>query len=237
MTTIRFHTEEKWVDAIPKPEKANKFFPKWFKKIKSHIEDNPSKGTVKRCVPFIDALSLGYIIPMWSDCWIHVDGDQINFEFPEHYPFGESLGSHSYEQIKDYNLSNTAFGKMPFKWMNPWIIETDLGYSCLFTSPLNHLENRFKILDGVVDTESYYNNINFPFIWTEGNGSYFIEKGMPLVQVIPFKRDNYTASVGSIDVLKNTNTIASLNSNIKDGYRKEFSKTWEKKRGEDEELS
>ena len=61
------------------------------------------------------------------------------------------------------------------------------------------MEKRFKVLDGVVDTDTYYNNINFPFIWTGGSGEFVIPKGTPLVQVIPFRRESSEFSVGAID--------------------------------------
>lgn len=41
----------------------------------------------------------------------------------------------------------------------------------------------------MVDTDRYHSLINFPFIVTGPDGLYTLEKGMPLVQVVPFRRD------------------------------------------------
>ena len=119
------------------------------------------------------------------------------------------------------------------KFINPWLIETEEGYSCLFTSPLNHLERRIKILDGVVDTDTYYNNINFPFLWTGGDGEFFIPKGTPLVQVISFKREEYSLQIETVDNDKRANAQAKLGTHLRHAYRSEF---WSKRKdGEQEE--
>ncbi len=41
----------------------------------------------------------------------------------------------------------------------------------------------------MVDTDSYQSLIHFPFVATAPDGVHVIEKGTPIVQVIPFKRD------------------------------------------------
>ena len=42
----------------------------------------------------------------------------------------------------------------------------------------------------MVDTDQYLSPIHFPFFATAEDGLYVIEKGTPLVQVIPFRRDD-----------------------------------------------
>lgn len=54
---------------------------------------------------------------------------------------------------------------LPFhKIKNPWTIITPPGYSCLFVSPLNNSDDRFTILPGIVDTDKYTLEVNFPFV-------------------------------------------------------------------------
>ena len=78
------------------------------------------------------------------------------------------------------------------KILNTWKIKTPKGYSCLFVPPLNNSDDRFSIIPGIVDTDTFPNEINFPIII---NGDKYpildttIKKGTPYVQVIPFKRD------------------------------------------------
>lgn len=219
---IRFLCDEQMLGVIPNPVSAIKAAPEYFKQIKPQVDHNPQNSTVKRCVPFLDALSSGFIIPLWCDVYVFAKQGNLEIHFPENFPLGQSLGSHSELQIARHPLSNRAYGKQPMKWINPWLVETEPGVSCLFTSPLNHLETRFKILDGVVDTDNYYNNVNFPFLWTGGDGEFFLPKGTPLVQVIPFRRESLEINVSAVDTLKRSKVVSVLGTKLKNGYRDEF---------------
>lgn len=183
-------------------------------------------GTVKRCVPFLDALTHGYIIPLWSDVYVRAYNGDLTIEFPESLPMDSSLSPHGYAQVKDHPLSNEPYGNIPVKWHNPWGVETPKGWSCLFTAPFNHLETRFKILDGIVDTDTYYNQVNFPFIWTGGEGEFFIPRGTPLVQVIPFKRTETDCDVVVQDRRKHAKVNAQTGTLMRNIYRNLF---WHKK--------
>ena len=91
------------------------------------------------------------------------------------------------------------------KIVNPWFIKTPPGYSCLFVPPLNNTDDRFSIIPGVVDTDVYNLTINFPIII---NGDKYktldtvFKKGIPYVQIIPFKRENWKMSVKPISTGK-----------------------------------
>ena len=58
--------EDKGVIAEPVPAKA--CLPEWFRRIpavdKDHLTPSNNGLTVKRCMPFLDALSVGWIIPL-----------------------------------------------------------------------------------------------------------------------------------------------------------------------------
>jgi hypothetical protein len=69
-------------------------------------------------------------------------------------------------------------------------VATPKGWSCLFVPPLNRPNPLFEVLSGVVDTDTYQSLIHFPFIPTGPDGVHVIEKGTPLVQVIPFSRED-----------------------------------------------
>ena len=82
----------------------------------------------------------------------------------------------------------------PRKVHNYWTIRTAPGWSCLFTAPLNRAHPAIEIIARVVNTDRYASLISFPLIVTGPDGLYPLEKGMPLVQVIPFRRDAAFAS-------------------------------------------
>ena len=224
--TIEFFASQTHIDAFPHPRPASKFIPDYFKSLKPQFDPHPKSGTVKRCVPFLDALTHGYIIPLWSDVYIRATNGELTIEFPDGLPMESSLSPHGYEQIKNHPLSNEPYGNIPVKWHNPWGVKTPKGWSCLFTSPLNHLETRFKILDGVVDTDSYYNQVNFPFIWTGGDGEFFLPQGTSIAQVIPFKRTETKCVIVQQDDKKQASINAKINTAMRNGYRRFF---WHKR--------
>ena len=86
------------------------------------------------------------------------------------------------------------------KILNPWVIKTPPGYSCLFVPLLNNADDRFEIISGIVDTDKWNLEVNFPFVI---NGDKYetltttIKRGTPYVQVIPFKRDDWEMKFGT----------------------------------------
>ena len=54
-----------------------------------------------------------------------------------------------------------------------------------------HRESLFTILEGIVDTDKYWNPVFFPFVMKDKTWEGRIPKGTPMCQVIPFKRDEW----------------------------------------------
>jgi hypothetical protein len=54
---------------------------------------------------------------------------------------------------------------------------------------MNRPNGLFEIVSGIVDTDTYRSPIHFPFFATGPDGLHVIEKGSPIVQVIPFRRN------------------------------------------------
>jgi hypothetical protein len=232
LTFVRFTHDKNLEGVFPSPVPAIKKAPDFYKAIRPQHGSHPDTSTVKRCVPYMDALSAGFVIPLWADLYVAANNGDISFSFPRNFPMALSMDQHGYTQFPDHPLSNRPYGKNLLKFINPWVVETAPGYSCLFTAPLNHLETKFKILDGAVDTDNYYSNVHIPFLWTGGDGEFFIPKGTPLVQIIPYRRETFTLEVDVTNFDRRTNIRSLLGTHIKDGYRKEF---WSKAKTLDDE--
>tara|TARA_R110000787_G_scaffold150281_1_gene264166 strand:- start:2724 stop:3464 length:741 start_codon:yes stop_codon:yes gene_type:complete len=240
--TIDFIAHEDYVDLkedYPTPIKLN--IPEWYKK----LEHNLGEKTIKGCMPVLDTLTSGYLLKVPQDyaftshknkkgeqelIWHPADIDvfnlssrsiNLNFNSPNLHPPEQLLGSPLLEKNK----------KMPFiKIMNPWIIKTPPGYSCLFLPPMNNSDDRFSILPGIVDTDTFQREINFPIVM---NGDKYptldtiIKKGTPYVQVIPFKRESWKMKIKSVltNVLKKNKMFYNLQ--IIHVYKNKF---WSKKK-------
>ena len=149
---------------------------------------------MKRCPPFLDALTCGYLIPFpdWAELRL-----RDAHEWDKRGPGEIFLGSHFPEQYK-----GTWFGmRTIIKFDSPWIIRTPTGYSTLFVAPLNRFNSPFCALSGIVDTDTYYNSVSFPMLLLDDEigKEHRLEKGLPLVQAIPFRRDEWELSIGQSD--------------------------------------
>jgi hypothetical protein len=187
-TTIRFlcRPEDEGVIAPPVPAKA--YLPDWFRKlpaVRAEAESVNSTGlTVKRCMPFLDAMTTGWIIPLAATVRLEITdgGKTVNSGWDFDRTMVSSHGSHQVE-------GHPAQPLPPCKFHNHWTIRTPPGWSCLFVNPLNRPNGIFDIVSGIVDTDTYTSEIHFPFFATGPEGLHIIEKGSPIVQVIPFRRD------------------------------------------------
>jgi hypothetical protein len=177
--------EDKGVIAEPRP--AREALPAWFKKLNPVAQEmvgpNNSGLTIKRCMPFLDAMTLGWVLPVAATVRLEVsDGGK---SIDAGWDFDRTMVSfHAPEQVSGHPHQP----RPPAKLHNYWTIRTPRGWSCLFTPLLNRAEPMIDIVCGVVDTDAYPAHIHFPFFFTGPDGRYTLEKGLPLVQVIPFKR-------------------------------------------------
>ena len=228
---IIFSTHERYLKVLPQPFPALKSIPIEYKKLEAHAK-NHEKGTftVKKCIPFLDALTTGYIIPFPLDINCFYDGERMNFQLGATLPFEEinrfEVQGHNDNQAPKNLRHNKRTVEAIFKFQNPWFIKTPPGYSCIFTQPFNR-NLPFKIIDGVVDTDEYPLQINFPFYWTtDSTERVLLQKNTPMVLVIPFKRNSWKMSVKKHDANKAYIQTLKWATFFEDIYKKI---TWKKK--------
>lgn len=241
--TIEFICLQDYIDLkenYPKPIKLN--IPEWFKK----LEHSHEAQTVKGCMPFLDALTSGYVLETPQDLFIEhgkmnkagiptsvwkfglskQNVRQLNLNLND---VGYTSGSvHGVDQLEGSPLISKNRNLNFHKFMNPWKIKTPPGYSCLFTPPMNNKDDRFEIISGIVDTDTYPQEINFPFVmngdkYPEYSGT--IKQGTPYVQIIPFKRDTWKMKIHSKDSMKKFGPIA-FDFKLLHKYKNKF---WSKK--------
>jgi hypothetical protein len=236
-------------EQIHLPEPIIKSMPDWYKKssISLHDKDNlrnvthsdskkneintqgiksmETDFTIKKCMPIFDAMTLAYVIKLPSDITAYKikydTGTHIAFEWN---PVGPVM-SHGIEQASEYPIGNIHKSGIP-KFINPWIIRTPPGYSCLFLPPM-HRDAPFAILPGVVDTDTFTHAVNFPFVMTDPNFEGKIEGGTPIVQVIPFKRDTFEHEIyDAYDYVEKYPDTPLFESDFPESYKKV---SWNKK--------
>tara|TARA_R100000541_G_scaffold33642_2_gene42240 strand:- start:655 stop:1341 length:687 start_codon:yes stop_codon:yes gene_type:complete len=215
-------TNQDMLDIWPHPQPASKFILPEYKKLKRFDKDDMYAPTVKTCIPFLDSMTMGYIIPFDQDYLINPVGDDFNVTAANRQP--GNFGFHNKTQLpKEWHKDS---GENAGKFHNKWLVKTPPGYSCLFIHPMNRIEERWHIIEGVVDTDTYINEINFPFILKKRDEQFLVKKGDPMVQVIPFKREAWKMWSGFYLEKLHVKTINLINGKWVDRYKKLF---WNKK--------
>lgn len=181
---------------IAEPFPARQSLPKWFKDLppvsEEGLQNSPDGMTIKRCMPFFDVLATGWIIPVPAEIRVDItdNGQGINTSWKYDK---ELIASHQGWQVGDSDL-----GKYPLmKFINFWKIKTPPGISCLFYPPIER-DLPFECLPGIVDTDTYDNMVQFPALFHFDDGTHFIKKGTPMVQIIPFQRNKLKGEIRSM---------------------------------------
>jgi hypothetical protein len=212
--------------AVAAPVPASAVLPEWYKNQNSYtpfsnFEKKPVEGyettaTVKKCIPFFDALTSGYMLLTPCDIYVEQrDGQPYYF-----WSLDEMIGWHSQVQFSEYPGNQNGAAKMN----NPWGILTPKGYSCLFIPPTNR-ENVISIFAGVVDTDSFNRPVFLPFFVTPGFSG-LIPEGTPYAQVYPFKRESWSHTVVNEESPASEVQLNKLKTVFFDKYKRFF---WSKK--------
>ena len=176
-------------DDIPDPMPATKMVPEWFKRTPGLGGPIDTMPTIKKCPPFLDAITSGYIINFCSELDITHNRPGIVTKKGAGSIF---MSSHA---IGQFDKSPWA-DKPVLKFASPWIIETPPGWSCFFTHPFNVPTDIYSTLSGIVDTDTYRVTVKFPFVFNlPVNETYSFNQSTPMVQVIPFKRQDWEMEV------------------------------------------
>ena len=200
----------------PEPSAIN--IPEWYKKLKNYHGDlELNQRTIKLCMPFLDAISTGYVLKNQQEfiinqqvvnpnykkegesLWLGINPELDTSFVDRGIPFPMTSGikhAHSIDQLGGKE-GGCPYLKQnhnePFlKLINPWIIRVPKGYSVLFLPVINKIDSKFTPLAGVVDCDTFDIPINFPCV-IHYKGTFTIKKGEPLVTAIPFKRESWKA--------------------------------------------
>ena len=177
---------------LAQPYPAKKGIPDWLTQQPAEYDDGGK--TIKKCQPFLDGLTTGYIIPFPDNMTLRLKG---KYDFEISGPGGRFISAHGYMQ---YN--NSWFkDRLVIKFNNPWIIETPHNYSSYIFHPNGKNVKPFYTIPAIVDTDCYNLSIALPFVCYENKIGKEIEitKGTPMAQIIPFKREKWQISIEEAD--------------------------------------
>jgi len=209
MKKIKFiPINEETESVIESPRPASQVIPDWYKKTKPNIVNNgisimPNSGkisvgsnlTIKRCVPFLDAMTTGYVVELAADV-IFVDPNEYAGNRVIWGANQDVVALHTPEQLGEMKMPE-GFGEV-WKWLFPFQVKTPPGYSVMFMHPIHVYDLPFLTITGVVDTDKYDVPTNFPF-FVKKNFMGKIPKGTPICQIFPFKRESWSSERKPVD--------------------------------------
>ncbi len=201
--TVTFRCPPELEAILPRPLPAMLGLPDWFKALPQKafnpvLQDD--QFTVKKCPPFIDAMTSGFLLPLAADLKV----ENGEFSWDRDVPSGE-LNCYGRSPI-DFHDGVQVAGTPLFdddqfiiKFNNYWTIELPAGYSLLVTHPINRHDLPFMTLTGLVDADRYVDNfIHFPARWRDPAFTGTLPAGTPVAQCLPIKRDRWMAQFGTI---------------------------------------
>jgi hypothetical protein len=176
---------------MPKLALSKSKIPDWYKNSKhpnyKNITSLPDEKILKKCIPFIDAMTFGYMLETPADLAVKIFGDQPVFTWES--------GNINIVEIRDSSIADNlpipdGYHETHFIWKKDTVIETPKGYSLFLTHPLNRFDLPFITVSGLVDSDGIFQQGNIPFFLKKGFEG-FIPKGTPYAQIIPFKRESW----------------------------------------------
>jgi hypothetical protein len=219
-----FAGSEEIFNHVPYPKPAKNHIPIWYKQIspikkenvKYNVDGDLEGLNVKSCVPFIDAMTAGYIQETWQEIRISKDNGTLTY--------GQPMTPNVIKARPKVNVEiSSNYYPVEFVWQSPWRSKVPKGYSILITHPLNRLDLPFTTMTGFIDADHYYHTPigNIPvFFHKDFDGT--LPVGTPMYQIIPIKRDDWKSSQSKFNLLETEKRQREMSSYIWGRYRNFF---------------
>jgi len=177
--------------------------PNWLRKTPKYrygqtkfVFEGESNLSIRNCIPFLESFTTGYVMTLPCDIQVRTleDGSPRITWGGSNFP-NAPVTSRPFDEVQYPQVPlMEGFDRLQFNWMPQWSVKTKKGYSCLFIHPINRVDLPFYTLGGVVDTDRWGEAGNHPFLLKKGWEG-IIEKGTPVVQIIPFKRESWKSEL------------------------------------------
>lgn len=198
-TKIAFIPKTEYVPAYaPPPEPMSKNLPTWWRKQQPYVDGvkEPGPGmwneTVKKCPGIFDLITTGYLLKTPCDFYVDTTGDELITKYHELHQM--SFGHHSKKQVSAWNFDKDLYMEDVFRINPMWVVKTPPGYSTLFIHPAFNEDLPYQIVPAIIDTDKYVSDGPFSVLMKRGLNQ-MVEQGTPLVQCIPFKREDYEMEI------------------------------------------
>ena len=230
---IDFHTYDKETLRNFKPVLAKSVSPEWWKKGKvAEVVNGQVNKTIRSCPAMTDWLSSGYLILANRDMLVKNgitdhDSDSMYYHTEDsETTHMEKYASQTHPTVQmhdafNYMSTSDAPVRDAFKMSNTWNITTPPGYSCFYLDPFLFQNEYFATWQGIIDTDRFnVNKDNSQIIfYPKVDHSFVIKKGTPIVQIIPFKREEWVATYTVKDHKSYVTNLSERTTEREDGHK------------------
>ena len=185
---IQFLCSPEDLGVIAPPVPAKTVLPDWFRKLpavdREHVSARNNGLTIKRCMPFLDAMATGWILPLAATVRLEIKdgGNDGRFRMGIRQGDGEQSRRHirspAIRTSRGRRASSTTTGRSERR-------RAGAACSCRRSTGRTACSRCWPASSTPTPIAAH---IHFPFFATGPDGVHVVEKGMPLVQVIPFRR-------------------------------------------------
>jgi hypothetical protein len=225
------HAKRPTPSVIDRPSwwKESSYYRDSFKEDETFPKKHRFNGTIKNCPAISDAMGMGYTLYMPMDLYINTkDKEKVSIYSPNNFPQDSELntpslnfdfiGFHKKEELEKFNVPKD-YCEVVIK-INPFFgVRTDPGYSVWVTGPMYKEDTPLKVLDGIIDTDKNPMRFHYPmFIKEDFDG--VILAGTPIIQIIPFKREDWSSEIVPLDRYSLNDIQYKTVSRFSNSYRK-----------------
>jgi len=164
---------------------SKKVVPDWYKKIPRW--QNGMKPTVKQCMPFLESLTIGYLITLPYDVFVKNDNGALQLSWPDFVKNHPVLRNN----VADIRLVPAGHYAAEFEWDYNVAYTLPKGYSAIFTHPFNRNDLPFTTITGVIDGGIVMHPHGNPGFYIKEGFEGLIPQGTPIAQLIPFRQENW----------------------------------------------
>lgn len=227
-------TISKFIDPPKTASSAN--IPEWHRQLpkythndKNFVYRDYSNLTAKSCLPITDMFTCGYVITLPCDIYTskNSDGERYFKWAFRNYDKSDPVTQRPKNNKKEIAGWNDMEGyeDLEFNWWPYWSVKTPSGYSCFFIHPVNRTDLPFYTLGGIMDTDGWGEAGNHPFL-IKKDWEGIIKAGTPIIQVIPFKRENWKSIVDKTMTEEHVRQIGNRDTFLQGFYK---NKIWKNK--------
>jgi len=216
---IKFNIDDELALKHWPPVPAKDYLPDWYSNMpkaqETYSYDEAAIKSIRACVPVEDFLTAGYILkatfehrvseavvdfkPQMSIQTARKTEDDPRFEERKKKAGpAESYGLHPDGPLGIYSEAMCPMrsqGKKTqgnyFRFESPWSVRTPPGYSCLVMQPYYLFDQNVNIMPAIIDTDKFDKRIPVVGFLTGKSKEVRFFAGDPLLQIIPFKRDEW----------------------------------------------